>query len=209
MAFRQLTVYEYLCLSTDTKTIVGINIGARCYETDASEWFIFDGSAWFELEQPVIQTEHKRVHLGKEWDISAIYDAVVDDANADLVVTTGVKELHVLHNEAASGDAYGYVYEAPTVTGGTGTPATVMNSNRVVGDAGAPTALVDPTITDVGTKLVQWFSPGGTGGKASGEGGSRDTEIVLAPSTDYLFRLTNKKGNNAIISWTLHAYFHD
>lgn len=207
MSFTTLTEYLHLCLSTDVKTTTGITIGSKCIETDTDHTFIFDGSAWIELENVAIVSEHKRVHLGLMWDITALFETVADDAHADLTVTSGSKELHCIYAAASEGNAHIFVYEAPTTSAGSA--ALVKNANRVTGDSGAPIAIKAPTVGNVGTRLTEGFIAGGRGGNAGGGGDERGTEIILAPSTKYLFRVTNKKGSNGDIGWALHAYEHN
>ncbi len=202
----KLTEYEYLSGEVDLRnTILEVTIGARGFGADTGHWFIFDGVLWKRAENVVISDEHKQVHNGKMWDISTLHVGVVNDLFADLVIENGADELHCVFTESTSGSAHASISEAPTVTAATGTAAIVKNANRAVGDTGAPTALKDPTITDIGTLLVEWFDNGGIGGAAAGGSTNRDTELILKPSTKYLFRMANKQGSAADMSWLIHG----
>ncbi|KKM88484.1 hypothetical protein LCGC14_1258330 [marine sediment metagenome] len=208
MTFVRLSEYECVALAADVKTIAGTVIGAHCLEYDTGEEWYFDGTAWREIDRVVVQIEHKQVHNGRMWDISGLFISIANDAVADLVLEVGSDELYIDFSEASSGAGYAAIYEGPTVTAETGTAAFVKNSNRTTGDSGAITALKNPTITGLGTQLIEWFSAGGTGGNSDGGTAGRESGMLLKINTKYLFRLTNKKGNAADISWLIHAYEH-
>ncbi len=208
MTFVRLSEYECVALAADVKTIAGTVIGAHCLEYDTGEEWYFDGTAWREIDRVVVQIEHKQVHNGRMWDISGLFISIADDAVADLVLEVGSDELYIDTTESSAGDRHGSIHESPTVTGGTGSAALVKNANRATGDSGAITALKGPTITNTGTLLVEWYSSGGTGGNATGGQAGRESGMILKMNTKYLFRLTNKKGNAADISWLIHAYEH-
>ena len=209
MAFTKLTEYEYVALAADVKTTVGVTIGARLLEVDTDIEWIFDGTAWHEIERVIKQTAHKQIQLGFMWDVSTLFIEVANDANADLIFEVGSIESHTVFTVQTEGGAHGFIYEEPTVTAATGITAIIKNANRTTGDSGAPVALQGPTITDLGTLIFEWFIPGGSGGNANGGDASRDSELVLKANTKYLFRLTNKKGNAADMSIALHTYEHD
>ena len=209
MSWQQLSTYRYISLSTDAKVTEGISFGSKLLEVDKDLDYVFDGSAWVRVDQVRMSWTHKRIHLGKMWHISALYEGVADDANADLVLEVGDLPLHTIYGVSLGGDGHAFLYEAPTVTGATGTAANVKNSARWFGDSGAPIALKNPTITDVGTLLEEGFSPGGSGGVASGGNTNFEIEYSLAANTKYLFRATNKKGQTADGSWSIHSYEFD
>lgn len=206
MAFTKLSDYWYTALSTDVKITVGVIIGARLIEYDTDIQWVFDGTTWREIEGVNIPYEHKRVHLGKMWDISALFEAVADDASADVVIEHTI-ELHAVYGIAAAGAGHIFIYEAPTIS--SGTSAVVANACRPIGDDGAPTGTQGPTVAEVGTKRFEGYHPGGSGGNAPGGANMRDVEFILCADTKYLFRLTNKKGQAADISWAIFAYEHD
>ncbi len=208
MAFIKLSDYEYIALAADVKTTAGVFIGSRTREYDTGEEYFFDGTAWREIDRVVVTIEHKQVHNGRMWDISTLFEAVEDDAVADLVLEVGSEELYIDFTEMSAGAAHCTIHEGPTVTAATGTAANVKNANRTTGDSGAITALKGPTITGTGTELVAWYSAGGTGGNSDGGQTGRESGMILKINTKYLFRVTNKKGNAADISWLIHAYEH-
>ena len=199
---------NYIGLSTDDKPTADVPPGVTFTEHDNDRHWIFDGTSWREIENVFLDSPHKWVHEGKMWAISGRFLSTANDANADLVLEVGAVGLHVIWETRSGGDQHGSIHEAPTVTTA-GTPATVSNQNRNIGDAGAPVAKKNPTITGTGTELLTWLVPGGTGGTASGGTRPSREEIILAANTKYLFRNTNKKGQESDMCWVLHAYEHD
>jgi hypothetical protein len=104
----------------------------------------------------------------------------------------------------SSGNAIGYLYEGSVVSGGT--PLTIIKRNRASTIASKGVAIVNPTITSLGTLVVQEILTGGLGKKGAG-GEAGGDNLILKGLTTYLFRLTNADTqNNAhaaeiILSW--------
>lgn len=108
---------------------------------------------------------------------------------------------HVVVEWAASGAAFLNIYEAPTVTSGTGTNGNdVIDRNRNLttsstlsgvqdnmGTSSAAGAYAkDVTVTDNGTLIYQDYA--GTG-KSSAASERAEEEIVLASDTEYVFEV--------------------
>lgn len=200
----------YSGLSTDVKPTVGVVTGSRFIETDHNiEAYLWDNFSWHPLFNVVSLEQNQRVHNGQMWIISALYEAVADDANADLIFTVKAPGMHMTFRVASQGAIFAHIYENPTVTGATGTTALVINARRETGDGGAPTAIAGQTVTNVGTEIMTWYAPGGSGGNAQGGALTHEIEIALEEAAVYLFRMTNKKGNAADMSWALNAYEED
>lgn len=103
-----------------------------------------------------------------------------------------------------AGNAIGYLYENAVMTGGTSLPIIQRNRASTVPSKGV--AIVNPTVSSLGTLLIQEILTGGVGKKgAGGEAGGNN--LILKGLTPYLFRLTNAdQQNNAqaseiILSW--------
>ena len=93
----------------------------------------------------------------------------------------------------SSGNAIGYLYEGSVVSGGT--PLTIIKRNRASTITSQGVAIVNPTITSLGTLVLQEILTGGLGKKgAGGEAGGNN--LILKGLTPYLFRLTNADTNN-------------
>lgn len=93
----------------------------------------------------------------------------------------------------SDGDAVGYLYEGSSVTGGTA--MTIINKNRSSTKASQAVALLNPTVSSLGTPILQEILLGGLGKKGGGDE-SGNGNIVLKGLTTYLFRLTNQDTNN-------------
>ncbi len=105
----------------------------------------------------------------------------------------------------SSGNAIGYLYEDSVVSGGTSLP--IVRRNRASTITSQGVAIVNPTITSLGTLVLQEILTGGLGKKGGG-GEAGGNNLILKGLTTYLFRLTNADTqNNAhaaeiILSWT-------
>lgn len=101
-----------------------------------------------------------------------------------------------------TGDAVGYLYEGASVTGGTS--ITPLNKNRDSAIASQGVALLNPTVTSLGTAILSQILIGGQGKKASGDS-MHSSDLILKPLTTYLFRLTNVNGTahaaEMILGW--------
>jgi hypothetical protein len=141
------------------------------------------------------EINHHRLHEGRAfiaWNIypdSAKLDA---GASADIVLAAGPGTIpHVTIAMESSGDADFFIYEGPTTTGGTA--FTPVRRNRNIAATSNVAMVTNPTVNTLGTLINRQFVTGGTGKKSSG-GGAGSLEYVLAPLTNYLFRLTNVNG---------------
>ena len=141
------------------------------------------------------EINHHRLHEGRAfiaWNIypdSAKLDA---GASADIVLAAGPGTIpHVTIAMESSGDADFFIYEGTTTTGGTA--FTPVRRNRNIAATSNVAMVTNPTVNTLGTLINRQFVTGGTGKKSSG-GGTGTLEYVLAPLTNYLFRLTNVNG---------------
>jgi hypothetical protein len=101
-----------------------------------------------------------------------------------------------------AGNAMGFLYEGSVVTGGTA--LTALNKNRGSLITSQSAALLNPTITTLGTPILSQILIGGEGKKAGG-GSVGSSDLILKPLTTYLFRLTNVNGidhaSEIILEW--------
>ena len=148
-------------------------------------------------DYPLITADvnHVRLHEGRAyiaWNIYPDSAKLAAGASADIVLAAapGVTP-HLTIAMESSGDADFFVYEGTVTTGGTS--FTPVRRNRNIASTSDVAMVLNPTVTTLGTLINQQFITGGTGKKASG-GSSGSLEYVLAPLTNYLFRLTNVNG---------------
>jgi hypothetical protein len=101
-----------------------------------------------------------------------------------------------------AGDALGFLYESATLSGGTAATAVKLNRNSTIASQSAIT--IGPTVSNVGTLVLEQILIGGTGKKAGG-GEVGSSNLILKPLTSYLIRLTNVNGTahaaELIVEW--------
>ena len=66
--------------------------------------------------------------------------------------------------------------------------------------------MLNPTVNADGVRIDHQFIPGGTGGQTIGGSGGERNEWIFAPSTIYVFRLTNRSGNVQPASLAIEWY---
>jgi hypothetical protein len=123
--------------------------------------------------------------------------------NIALAFPSGINPIISISGLSA-GNAIGYLYEGASVSGGTSLP--IIQRNRASSITSKGVAIVNPTVSSLGTLVIQEILTGGVGKKgAGGEAGGNN--LILKGLTTYLFRLTNAdQQNNAhaseiILSW--------
>lgn len=141
------------------------------------------------------EINHHRLHEGRAfiaWNIYPDSAKLAAGAHADIVLAAGPgTSPHVTIAMESSGDADFFIYEGTTTTGGTA--FTPVRRNRNIAATSNVAMVTNPTVNTLGTLINRQFVTGGTGKKSSG-GGAGTLEYVLAPLTNYLFRLTNVNG---------------
>lgn len=145
-------------------------------------------------DAPVIMVDvnHQRLHEGRAyiaWNIFPHSAMLAAGSSADIVLAAGPSVTpHLTIAMESSGDADFAIYEGTSTTGGTS--FTPVARNRTIASVSNVAMVTNPTVTSLGTLINKQFITGGTGKKSSG-GSSGSLEYVLAPLTNYLFRLTN------------------
>jgi len=150
---------------------------------------------------------HHETHEGNTFFVSfktADGAPLADNATLIFVLTTGAKACHAITDAASGGNADKEICEGATITGGTAT--TVYNRDRTSALATTVTVVRDPTINAAGTCIDFQLIAGGTGGNASGGSAGPRNEWILAPSTLYMYRLTNRAGNAQPASLSVEWY---
>ena len=141
------------------------------------------------------EINHHRLHEGRAfiaWNIYPDSAKLAAGASADIVLAAGPGTIpHVTIAMESSGDADFFIYEGTTTTGGTA--FTPVRRNRNIAATSNVAMVTNPTVNTLGTLINRQFVTGGTGKKSSG-GGAGTLEYVLAPLTNYLFRLKNVNG---------------
>ncbi len=156
-----------------------------------------------------IALPHYETHEGVTFNASYKILALANAANLDIILLTGAnKEAHLTARFVCGGDAEVLIYEDTTTQAplNDGTALAELNLNRGSVTAATVVATHTPTINALGTQLIDGAIGGGTGGNAAGGAIRIGTERILAVSTKYLFRLTNRSGGAKIGSIVLEWY---
>lgn len=155
-----------------------------------------------------ILVPHHEIHEGETYLVS--YKTpdgapLADDGTIAFAVTVAAShEAHMLASGANGGDMEGELREGVTWTGGTA--MNIFNKKRSASGGATVTVVRDPTVTGPGTLIENEFVPGGSGPRAVGGAGGQRAEWILAPGQTYLFRITNRAGNNQPASLSLEWY---
>jgi len=159
---------------------------------------------------PTVDVNHLRLHEGRAYYVYKTHpDAgklgVGSSINIAIAWPAGL-EAHASVDYQCGGEAEIYVYEAPTTNGGTA--MTIHRRNRVITTASQAAAVLNPTVTDVGTEFYSELITSAEGqGNRSGAGGKGlSFEFVLKPLTTYLFRLTNVNSSSQMAELRIDWY---
>lgn len=139
---------------------------------------------------PTVDVNHLRLHEGRAYYIYKMYPylaglAAGSSINIAIAFPSGVTP-HLVFQYESPGESEFYMYEAPTTSGGTA--MTIYRRNRNIVSTSSGAAVLDPTVSSVGTEIYSEFVPASNKG---GGGANYSFEYVLKPLTTYLFRLTN------------------
>lgn len=141
---------------------------------------------------PIIDINHQRLHEGRAHFVYHLHPgsatlAAGSSINIAMAFPEGVNA-HAVFFFECGGSAEFYAYENASVSGGTA--KTIIRRNRNNPGASQGVAVLNPTVSNVGTEIFAEFIASGQGGTASG-GSGFSFEFVLDDLTSYLFRLTN------------------
>ena len=159
------------------------------------------GSGFSGFRNVVAATDiiHDRVHQGTVFTANHINLAAINNEFIDMLVRVPANwSAHLRWQGSVSGDALGTMFNGPTVTDD-GTPITPINFNGF--STLTPKVLIfhTPTVADPGAPVLEnIYIPGGAHGQSHGGQGGSFEEVIIPPG-DFLGRLTNISGNNAII----------
>lgn len=160
--------------------------------------------------QRVILSDHSNIHSGEGYNAWVFAENVADDAYTQIEFRTpaaGYVHMKMAYAWCEGALASFEAVEAPTLT--TGVTAFTPQNLRRVGTPPASTSVLktNPTVVSGGTVIRAYLIGGGGVGAASNGGQSdKDIELVLKPSTVYLFRIRNLSGAAKALSLWLFWY---
>ena len=155
-----------------------------------------------------IGTFHHKIHEGRAFYATKIFDNISDDATASISfeLDSTSFEAHLDIECFAGGDTFVYLYE--DCTHDDGGEVISRNFNRAISDEHNLTFKHTPTGGNQGTLIEEIFIPGGTGvGSVGGASGSR-VEFIFNPTTHtkYMVVAINKSGGVSPISFKFSWY---
>lgn len=144
---------------------------------------------------PAIDINHLRLHEGRAYYAYKLHPNS-DKLNADTSVNIAIAWPAAVYSHAVmtyqcGGEAEFYIYENAATSGGT--TLTLHRRNRFLTASSQGAAVLNPTVSNVGTEIYAEFISSGQGGTGAG-GGGFSFEFVFNPLTTYLLRLTNVNG---------------
>ena len=147
---------------------------------------------------PIIEINHLRLHEGRAY---YVYKTHKDSARLGVGASIDIALAF-----PAGVEAEVYVYESPTTSGGTS--MTLHRRNRVNNTASQGVAVLNPTVSAVGTEFYSELitSAEGSGHRSGGGGRGFSFEFILKPLTTYLFRLTNVNGSSQMAELRIDWY---
>ena len=156
---------------------------------------------------PNIEINHLRLHEGRAHFVYKMHPnsgKLQNGSSIDIAMAWPEnKEAHAIITYQCGGQAEHYVYEAPTTSGGTA--LTIHRRNRVLTNTSSAVAVLNPTVSNVGTEFYAEFISSAQGGTGSG-GEGYSFEFVLKPLTTYLFRLTNTGSQEQLAELRIDFY---
>lgn len=152
------------------------------------------------LTQAIALAE-QRLWLGGLWEPTHLQIGLSNNDIFEFLFKTGADVITVAAFAlSATGNFTLRLFEGST-TSDDGTPITMRNRNRVVGDTPLPLATFfhSPTVTGDGTQLAETFIAAGRN-RSSASAQLRFDEWILAANTNYLVRMQNVSGSMSDLS---------
>jgi hypothetical protein len=156
---------------------------------------------------------HANIHRGIFFSGGYGAEGIADDGTLILLVQTGASQsAHLRYAGSAGGDHRVEFFEDTTVSAA-GTAIACSNRNRFSSNVCAATVTHTPTVTGVGTELINSILPGGTavgqGQTTPGSSATGFSEWVLKHNTIYMLRITNLAGTAQPLSASVDFYEPD
>lgn len=154
-----------------------------------------------------VDVVHLMVHAGRYFSAGVYNAALAGAGTLDILVQTGTQAMHLVWRGSSSGHATLNAYEGTTFSAA-GTALAALNHNRTSAKTTDATITHTPTVTAVGTQMngTEFLAAGNKGDGAGAIGSAFGNEFNLAPSTSYLFRLTNVSGGASQTSTGISFY---
>lgn len=146
----------------------------------------------------ILESTHGAVHDGVNYNVTF---SGTTSTSMNMMVTTGTAGSGYIHFTASAEANKAFTFnfcEAPTATGGTA--LTSYNHNRNNTTASPVTVTKNPTVTTIGTTILEAHIVGATNPASKiGGGSSHKIEWLLKPSTKYLLNVVAATATTAVI----------
>lgn len=146
-----------------------------------------------------VELEHHLNHIGKAFIIEKVY-TLASGATKDFVFETpaeGTFEIHIVPDAKATLKLNLKLYE-DTEADADGTLVTPLCRNRAHPTSSSVVVREDPTVTAVGTLLLEHESGTATGATGAAASSREADEITLGYSKKYRIRLTSGANSNVV-----------
>ena len=155
----------------------------------------FTGSVW------TVDCGTGLVHEGRKWHSPYIITNIAAAGNTDFLLLNGVNVCLFSYEVESDKQALVYLYEAPTITAnGAALPIINLNRNDPVGVAATVETYSGATIAAPGTfRDSHILGTSLNGGRVGGDEGSGQCAWVIAPSSNWLLRVTTVGVNTRIV----------
>jgi len=153
----------------------------------------------YEVERNVrsiTDTEYKTFQ-GKNFAVNGIFQGVTDDSTRYVHIQTGERPVGAIVDTASTGAHISRLYEdqgGMDVSGGTVKEPKALNRANNKSLSANLAFNQSPTVTSTGTELfkeVSGGSAGGVGPNDSAPGVTPESEVILAPDTEYLLEIVD------------------
>lgn len=149
------------------------------------------------------------VKNGTQWELSFENPSLAAGASADAILTTGLSYVLVKSRVIVftGSEIEVSVYKNTTYTNGTSVP--IYNLNTAIGGVPLSTAKAGVTVVTLGTEVAAKTHAYGTDTNVNQAVGSFNVaglERVLAPSTNYLLRVTNQSATSIKVAGYITFY---
>lgn len=170
-----------------------VTINNVCGQTNDGEMVVVDDATY-------------RIRQGEMYFSNAVFEDLADNAEAIILFRTpSGKEVHVRVDPMTAVASIFQLFDGPTVTSD-GTTMFATNRNRNSTNTAGSAVFHTPTTSSSGTMVTSLRIPAGFGGFVRDPAKSGFFEWVLAPSTEYLFKLRNVSGSTADVGFAFDYF---
>lgn len=158
----------------------------------------------------VTEKAHWMIHRGDFFSGGHIFQNVSDLQIRYILFKTGTDanaEFDVVFTAITAGNAILSIFEDAEVSDN-GTPVNISPNNRINQKPPQAELFFSPTVTNEGNRINgEKLLVGGRGNQASGASSSLfDNEMIINQNTNYLIKIVNVGGNNALLAGYVTYY---